>query len=287
MQGFRWIIILAAIPVSYVGLLFAELKLEIGGQTLFDLLTQRRRIESRFDGFRMNGALEDVVVFGSCDFQEIFDESLWRDAGIPANQSITDGQTPLNSYFLLRSRVRSGLIPKLVVYFLDSADFGISGAFNFYLFAQNLAPSRLLLEQAGAFGDLRMLNVLAARQLQESGLVPRDAGTKDTKGDLNAGTMPMPMPKVDEAEARRNVRTQTEFLRKFIKFAQEMNIRILFIAKSPPSNVTVSPAAVLNGFRPDYSFDLLEIEAPLQGADINDLNQRAIEKAKDLIGRKL
>ncbi|OFZ21782.1 MAG: hypothetical protein A2X94_08425 [Bdellovibrionales bacterium GWB1_55_8] len=292
MRVFKILLVTASLPLIYLAVLFFEMSLQFNGQTVFDLLTQRKHIEANFDGFDLDTEPGEVVFFGSCDFQELFDEQIWKRSGFVPGKSITDAQTPVNSYFQLRSRLRKSPAPRLLVYLLDLDDFNFSGAFNFYLFAQNQPPDLRLVEQAISMRDIRMVNYLATRGMEELGLVrKRSAAPRDGASD-GPEALPRPATRIPVLRERHaNIAVQKDYLRRFVQLANRAGVPLMIVLN--PARLPDNPelSRYVQELRSRYAFELVQFSDPLavedggelseQGqATIRAFNTRLIERAR-------
>lgn len=115
----------------------------------------------------------DILFLGSSHCYRTFDTRIYAERGLETFNMGTTGQTPLNTYYLLK-RYFAALNPKLVVFDLNYRVIDRDGLECFYDLSQNLSYSPEMMEMALAIGSPHAVNLAVSKwMLHLSGLAPQ------------------------------------------------------------------------------------------------------------------
>lgn len=253
LAGLGGLYFLSAFVFSIVG---------VGDQTLMKIAARNPVAPGGF-GFTLqrfqdigNYQNVDILFLGSSHCYRTFDPRIYARHGLKTFNMGTTGQTPLNTYYLLK-RYFPALNPKLVIFDLNYRVIDRDGLECFYDLVQNIPYSSEMMEMALAIRSPHALNLAVSKwMLQMSGLAPQlvqkaDEDERYIPGGYVEFTRPLDGEKshyearfVGQPPRKSSARTvvpreeQLQAIRKVIRLVKEHHAGIILLTKpEPPYNL--------------------------------------------------
>lgn len=254
----------AVLVVLYVFSAFVFSSLGVGDQTVMKIATRNPVTPGGF-GFTLqrfqdvhNYQNVDILFMGSSHCYRTFDPRIYARHGLETFNMGTTGQTPLNTYYLLKHYFPA-LNPKLVVFDLNYRVIDRDGLECFYDLSQNLPYFPEMMEMALAIGSLHAVNgAISKWMLHKTGMAPRftqkpDPDERYIPGGYVEFTQYLRGEKpsvkaqfVDQPSRKSRARKvtpreeQLQAIRDVIRLVKANNARIILVTKpEPPENLRV------------------------------------------------
>ncbi|MEO8066916.1 MAG: hypothetical protein ABI599_04405 [Flavobacteriales bacterium] len=277
--------------LAYVGILFVLCKVKVGANALvyrssdvYNLKggnTYRKFLE--YDP----AAHYDVIVIGSSHAYRGYDPRIFREAGISMFNLGTSGQTPVNTYAILKEYITKANTGMVLLDCYENA-MGMEGLESAADLSQNITSDAAVLRMFAAIHDPRILNMFTIRKImanEPAAYVDSfyvDAGFS-TKTDSVKGVVDYGLDLTLELGEG-----QPEYLVRCIRYCQELGIPILLVTHPLPHagnhprhaafhNVIDSVAKATEVEYMDYAFDHgLPLDDRNHFYDHNHFNQAGV-----------
>lgn len=248
----RWILLLAAFLVCYLGLFAVLCQVRIGSAPAIFRISETLRLKggNSWRKFREFDASQRyaVIFMGSSHAYRGYDPGLFAARGHTAFNLGSSAQSPLNSYHLLRYHLtpaNTGLLV-LDVYELAMEIDGLESASDLIA---NMVSDRAAMDMAMALRDPRAVNMLTLRIMRAN--EPPDIAPDSTY--LPGGTTLRPDSvkgdvRYDRGKPMRIHPRQRHFLRKILAHCQRTGIPVVLVNHPYPSAADRAKHDAFNAF---------------------------------------
>lgn len=248
----------AILPLLYLLSVLLLSRIEVGGSTLMKIATRNPVTPGDF-GFTLQRFRDaenyrdvDILFLGSSHCYRTFDTRIYQEQGLKTFNMGTTGQTPLNTYYLLKHYFPR-LKPELVVFDLNYRVIDRDGLESFYDLSANMDYFPEMMEMAFAIKSFHAINgAVSDWLLHLTGSAPHyrqrerkadfyvpggyvefrvDSAAIVTAANMDSGGQNA------KKHRRRSVtpaNEQLEYIAKVIQFVKKNNSRIVLITKPEP-----------------------------------------------------
>lgn len=245
--------------VLYLAAVFAFSRIGRGANTIMKIATRNPVMPGGF-GFTLQRFQDienyrdvDIVFLGSSHCYRTFDPRIYEEYGLETFNMGTTGQTPLNTYFLLKHYFDQ-LHPKLVIFDINYRVIDRDGLESFYDLSQNIDYFPEMMEMAFAIKSFHAINGAVSKwMLDITGTTPEfkqkeceqdfyvSGGYVEFNPDTGSAVKSYETKPVSRNTPKRKPRTvvplkeQMDYIAKVVQYVKSRNARIVLITKPEPA----------------------------------------------------
>ena len=250
--------------VLYLAVVFAFSRIGSGANTIMKIATRNPVTPGGF-GFTLQRFQDienyrdvDIVFLGSSHCYRTFDTRIYEEYGLKTFNMGTTGQTPLNTYYLLKYYFDQ-LNPKLVIFDINYRVIDRDGLESFYDLSQNIEYFPEMMDMAFAIKSFHAINGAVSKWILDvTGTAPKfrqrerkqdsyvAGGYVEFNSDTSSAAKSYETKPVSRKISKHKPRTvvplkeQLDYIAKVVHFVKNKNARIVLITKpEPPENLKV------------------------------------------------